>query len=395
MVNIYCSFLSNIPSHFRHPTTGLNAIASHPFVAAEVQIDLFRTVRNSNGEMFTDDGAAPGPWLRARNVDAWAFLSVHWPGLLAQWGESTDVVESNPYWSRRIVAREIERNRWWIKDKDGNPVHGSMGEKRVLADMNNPDYRGMLLDVIGQSGARKLRFDDAMYHVVSYCRPQAVKFNSAEYAQGVMALYDALRSAGYQVVANGGWEMDSPDAYTYPLLAHVDGMMMEEPSGFARVDTGKWWGRDEDATVRIMQDWLNASKRAIYVAPYTTEGYRASKFANYDAHTQHYYDLARRASTGMEAWFVGGNDDGAYSATSQVWWHPSYGTTTPSPTTPPATADWAELKAWMREKDLQLAHIQGTVDALHIGREKDRNRIGRALSAVSAGMVDTVEIWSE
>lgn len=274
---VYQIMLSNAASHFQ-AANGLQAI---PVWArrAELQLEFCATEADSNGERFAPVGA-PGPWLEAAGVDVWYYVNPTAPVLLATQSavQAERDAQSDPFWWRIRQANAIISNDWWLRDGRGQLVIGS-GRNRPVPDIGHEVYVDWLADAIVQTGVRRVRLDDFNPHQHAFHRPYVAAGQDGGDSfllAGMMRLCDALRADGIEVVANGGWEMSNPildaDSWRYPLIDHVDGVVIElthDPAtgrcatGFARWDGGKFWTMQGNDVWRVVDDWVAAGKTVI------------------------------------------------------------------------------------------------------------------------------------
>jgi len=319
----YTYFLSNLAAHWKQWCETLPK-----FSMVECQFEFVQTATDAAGTRFTPTGQTPVAWLRERNREPWLYVNAAWPYANSVYGAPGREPASNVYWFRQAQTDAIARNEWWLMgmDKAGKrtPVLGSFGYP--CPDMTEHAYLIWLLDHLLEQAPRRLRFDVAMIHRHGYFRPWTVgetpEQGDRDQMEGTWWLYDELRAAGVQVMANGGWEMADPEGapWQFPALAHVDGVMVEWPNGFARWDSGRWWTLTEATLAGVAAAWRSAGKAVVLAAPYETAGYKKSTSASWEAHAQHWIAVARQ----LNVYLAMGRDDGDWSASSQTWWRPEY-----------------------------------------------------------------------
>ena len=342
----FAPFLTNNPSDFQ-AETGLVSIPGR-FQSAILQIEFSQTVENSQGRAFTEDGSTPFAWLESRGVEVWGYVDVPRPRSLAQLGTSAEAHVSNPYWFRREAAAAIEAHGWYMDGEQYPP------------DMRNRDYLEWMLDAIVKTGVRNIYLDDYDPHRSFHCPEIATDYHW---------LAAQLRAAGCRLVANGGWQMDDPDAsiWRYLLLDVLDGCLFEHRTGLSRWGGG-WREMSPTQTAQLMDDWTRAGRMFWYDAWYNTDGSQKSRYASFEEHARAHHEMAEEHG----AWFATRWWTQQSQGLGRSWWFDWY---TPDVVTPPgpvAVDDlreaMARLEAALMSLNSMMVHgfgsINGRVDAL-------------------------------
>jgi len=253
------------------------------FSAMEIQFGVDDCPVDRSGRAFTPTGEAPGDYLRAGEVDVAHYVCPQFSHAAAVIGRPSAGAGGpgrDPYWLRLATAEAADKYGWWLRCEDDGrlPTGLSWGGRPLYPlDVANPDYRAWFVETVTKyRGARHtLRFDCGWlgggYETLikcPLCRDRVCRYSrsAAELTAGLVALYDALRAAGWRVVVNMGWEMtnpqDPPAQWRYPLMPHVDGVMMEV-GGAVYVD-GRWIGETDERRRAVMRAWMDAGKIFIY-----------------------------------------------------------------------------------------------------------------------------------
>lgn len=348
MNSIYQIFLTNASEHFQ----SLNGMAAIPGWAdrAELQLEFAITETDRTGARFGPVGS-PGQWLESNGVEVWYYVNPVAPVLLATQTRilSEENPQESPFWWRVRQANAIIGNDWILRDAAGQPVTGN-GRKRAVADIGNPAYIAWLSDAIIKTGAKRVRLDDYNVHQHAFHRPQRASWqdgNDSAAIIGMRALCDNLRAAGIRVAANGAWEMSNPDTnpdfWQYPMMGHVDGVMIEllhkhtegkANTGFARWSDGKFWTMDALALANVIEHWQQA-------------GADVTLAVTWRGGPEKYEDFARRwyddATIGRYWLFTG--DDATHKATHQVDKYPLPDSEPPDNGNTPLALIMAEIQA--------------------------------------------------
>lgn len=268
MSRLYGVCLSNAAIEVR---AALPTLAT--YARAEVQIELGRARTNADGTLFAPEEGTALDWLAGQGVETWGYVDVWWPPNPASLGTSSLPPERDPFWLRRELIAGSDANDWWLYGKrDGKRGRVLGSYNRPCPDMTNGDFLRFALDLLLSANVRRIRFDDGFVHRHGYYRPWQAERTDLALLDGALWLYDALRAAGVQVVVNGGWEpLDpaeglTPAQWTYPLLDHVDGVVIEYPIGFARWNTGRWFALNEEQLAGVVRFWRGRGKRVIVAA---------------------------------------------------------------------------------------------------------------------------------
>jgi len=290
MKHLYGVCLSNSPEEVR---SSLPTLAKYG--QTEIQIELFRSNTNINGNPFAPDFGPAAQWLERQGVTVWGHVNVWWPPDPATLGQSAAPPERDQFYLRRDTVAALMSNDWWLYGKKQGERSRVLGSyNRPTADMTRDGFLNWAYDLLLATKVRRLRFDDGFIHRHGYYRPWQADHDDGRLMEGAFELYDELRFAGCEVVVNGAWEMTDPDAATwvYPALNHVDGVMIEQPNnGFARWNNGRWWALDVPALERVARDWRAAGKRVVISALWQEPG---PQFPTFEALATFYVTLAER-----------------------------------------------------------------------------------------------------
>lgn len=300
----YCLYLPHFSNTY---SLDLDKIVAAGFKQCEVQSEFFVTTRNKTGRVFADN-TPPAWYLAQRGVEVWGYVSPFWLESSNQLGNLKDTgKDDDPYWFKRALTRTVQAGGWWLRDKAG-ALTLAMGMYPV-ADITVDACRDAIMDLLLDHPCRHFRFDNAMVHQDSYLKPLPTVAMPA-YLEAQVDMYRRLRAAGKQVVVNGGWEMFDPQfiPWTFPLHDVVDGVMAEFPYRF-------WgWQFTPSLFAPVALPW--ADKRFILVAPYTTQGYKASVWPDYVTHARALAGYADR----LGWWFATGREEPNQSMTGRI--HP-------------------------------------------------------------------------
>ena len=300
----YCLYLSSFSNTFK---IELDRIISAGFKVAELQAEFFATTRNKASRVFADN-TPPASYLERAGVEVWGYVSPFWLLSEAVLGGLRDTgMDDDPYHLRRSFTRVVQGDRWYLKDRTGMTCM-AMGQYPV-ADITVDACRDAIVDLLLDHPCQRLRFDNSMVHQDAYVRPLP-HAPMQDYLDAQVDVYRRLRAAGKQVVVNGGWEMMDPQIipWTYPLHDVVDGVMMEFPYRF--------WGWQFTPAMFAPVALAWADKRVILVAPYTTQGYKASVWPDYQTHARTLAGYADR----LGWWFATGEEAPNQSMTGRI--HP-------------------------------------------------------------------------
>lgn len=345
----YAWFASNLVQHWQRVQDLLPR-----FGQVEIQYELVSTRRNAAGQAFTATGQTPADWLRERGVEPWLYVNARWPYAWSMYGKPAGNPESNVYWFRQEQTDALNRNNWWLYGRDANgkrsPVMGN--RKAPAPDMANQHYLDWLLERLGDGRAKRIRFDDAWVHHHGYFRPWRVGWpaGDSEQNEGTWWLYDELRERGVEVMANGAWEMADPEADTwkYPAAGHVDGVMIELPTGFARWDGGAWWALNDDRMMQVASDWLLAGVHVVLVAAY--DGLYGVTWEQYAGR---YAEMAED----FDMWLSLQRADAGSAKGVDVIWLPQYRDATATPAEP-------DLRTIVQALRRDVAELSARVEAL-------------------------------
>lgn len=339
----YCLYLPHFSNTY---SIDLDKIIAAGFGVAELQSEFFETTRNKAGRVFADN-TPPASYLERAGVEVWGYVSPFWLESQNQLGSLRDTGrDDDPYWFKRSLTRLVTEGGWWLRDR-GGALTLAMG-LRPVADITVDACRDAIVAALVEHPCRRLRFDNSMVHQDAYLKP-APRVSAGELLEAQMDVYRRVRAAGKVVVVNGGWEMADPEVtpYAWPLHEVVDGVMIEWPYRF-------WgWQLTLGALAFIAEAWVG--KRVVLVAPYTTQGYKASKWPSYVEHAR---ALASYAD-GLGWWFATGREDPGQSMTGRVWRPEEWRETTDDG--PPTTVDLAGTVA---AHELRIAALERQLRAL-------------------------------
>lgn len=319
MSTLYGTLLSNLPEAFVKDLETLTR-----FREVELQLELKTTQTNVNGVVFTPDRTPPFAWLEKRGVTVWAYVDVNWPKKM-EW--VNDPPEINQYWFERNQSKFLGENGLYLWGKrydtgEHSLVLGSYNQ--VCPDTTRQQYIDWMASALLMTGIMRFRFDNGMIHRHSYYRPWKADKTDVNLNLGTFDLYDRLRRAGREVIVNGAWEMDDPDAtdWIFSAAPHVDGVLIEHPgNGLARWSDGKWWSLTETRLEQVIEAWLAMDKRVIVSAHYEPQNEnRKSRFASFDEHAHFYFDLAKRL--GCQVTIGDGSVGGTWSHVTWLDWFP-------------------------------------------------------------------------
>ena len=330
-----------------------NTIVLHEgFSAFEIKFGTDTTPVDRSRKKFTPTGEPPGEYLRRNGVDVANYVSLYAFDKEYTGRPPSDLTgpDKDPYWLELEMAKAADKYGFWLICNDTNQRPTGMkwgGEPIYPLNVASSDFRDWFVDTVTRNrGPRTtLRFDMGwdgqsfeVYIKCRLCRQNNCRPGSAspnELTQGQYDLYDDLRREGWRVIVNNGWFMDDPtvpaEQWTYPLMPHVDGIMVEAAGAVYVYDKngdGHWIGENHQRRRAIAEAWSNAGKVMLYSAQYNLNN---TKFANL-------YGTEFPEFSSWEDFVIGDAKHYGYRATitngAYAIWKPKYGDEKPAPLFP-------------------------------------------------------------
>lgn len=274
---------SNIPADWQNPDTGITAMVKLDKVV--VQAEMFSVTKTDvHGAPFAE-GFAASDWfqINSETVELWAYFD---PFKVSQTVYDSPVArENDPYWLRRILQQKLFDNpHWWWEDSHT----GRMVTRPAYRDFC--DYLvGLLLD----TGIPRFYLDDA-----------TMTNKSDEDKAGAYYICNQLIDAGVELILNGGWHIEHPDAvdWTFFVLENVPrirGVVVEYWTGGYTGqrnpdDDYNWWKLDEDRMRKLAAGWLAAGKDVHMIARYRPG---ETEHADYQAFAKAFGDFSQSIGT--------------------------------------------------------------------------------------------------
>ena len=315
------------------------------FSNVEIQFSVDDTPVDRRGNQFTPTGEPVGDFLRRQQVDVHHYVCPYYNHDAEHIGVPAAEKQGfgkDPFALFLKIAQAADKYGWWLQCEDGGRRPTGLqwhGEPMYPLDIANPAYRDWFVETVTRNrGARRtLRFDCGWtgdsYEVYIKCpicdrHPCHFSRTAEELTEGQKSLYDALRREGWRVIVNASWEMSNPHEppanWHYPLMQHLDGVMMEVGeavyvhSPIQSGGDGKMhWIRDTPQRRKaIAKAWLDAGKVFVYAGRWSEK----TGFDNYDDW---------RKSIRKEAEEIGYR--AALNRYGVTEWHPDYQDEKPSP----------------------------------------------------------------
>ena len=235
----------------------IGRLSEYPQVV--IAAELASIISDSRGNEYAF-GTTPLRYLQERGAEVWLYVSPWWLWTATGFGKGE--------WFRKVQVALADNAKAWLRDRQGVAVPVFGGKMRVV-DPRATAYVDALAEAMLALPHYRFFLDNTFFHQGAYHQwlvPDDVWHEAA------CRLYDRLRSAGKQVILNGGWEMASPAAnvWQWPLREHCDGVAIEIPAMFTG-PAGQWTlfdyaPMDTTALEHVALDWQLAGKVVFVIA---------------------------------------------------------------------------------------------------------------------------------
>ncbi|MCP4127925.1 MAG: hypothetical protein GY753_12795 [Gammaproteobacteria bacterium] len=351
-----------------HWATYLNQLVDRPYHGVEIPLEL-ATV---DGKGFIPDhpGGSVGRWLDGKGVNVWYFNN---PFMVVDLGKVSG--RTDRHWFRKRQYEEALHNGWFMRHRGGRVTieysyTGPGGTAKVdthyMIDPRIPEYREWYVRNLPEE-ARRIRWDVVPFHWAGYVKQD---IDQDDVADGVCALADEIRSGGRKLIGNWSWQPRDPNMsaswWDYPYMDHMDGAMIELPTG--TFWEGTWYDLAGGPVHEVLTSWRSAGKDVILFARWD-DIMRRRGFGQYEQFAKHWHDVAKESG----AWYATGSDVGGENATHNPKWFSWY--------EPGDDSGAEELRKEVAALSERVAKIEAWAD----GIDRVVQLLGRVMDAWKSG----------